>query len=92
MIKHYLIIFCGCLLFSLAINSAQASLNLSTDYPRLANYYLRYYGHVQPTELTSLHRWDLLILPNDYQWAFPNFFDQYKYQPAFYQLQSLLLF
>lgn len=78
MIKHYLIIFCGCLLFSLAINSAQASLSLSTDYPRLANYYLKYYGHAQPTELTSLHRWDLLILPNDYQWAFPNFFDQYK--------------
>lgn len=78
MVRHYLIFFCSCLLFSLAVNSAQASLSLSDDYPRLANYYLKYYGHVQPTELASLHRWDLLILPNDYQWIFPDFFNQYK--------------
>ncbi len=77
MIKHYWTIFCISLFLGLAINSAQAA-NLSTDYPRLANYYLKYYGHVQPADLSSLYRWDLLIIPNDYQWAFPDFFEQYK--------------
>ncbi len=77
MIKHFWTILAIGLFFSTAINSAQA-VNLSTDYPRLANYYLKYYGHVQPADLTSLYRWDLLVIPNDYQWAFPNFFEQYK--------------
>lgn len=77
MINRFWTIFCISLFFGLAVNPAQA-VSLSTDYPRLANYYLKYYGHVQPADLVSLYRWDLLIIPNDYQWSFPDFFEQYK--------------
>ncbi|HQB50870.1 MAG TPA: putative glycoside hydrolase, partial [bacterium] len=52
--------------------------SLPANYPRLANYYLKYYGHVQAADLEGLKKWDLLILPNDYQWAFPDFFASYK--------------
>lgn len=51
---------------------------LLTSYPRLANYYLKYYGNVGVSDLEGLKKWDLLILPNDYQWAFPDFFASYK--------------
>ena len=78
MIKRFGTIFLTInLLFSIVV-IAQAATNSSTDYPRLANYYLKYYSNVPPTDLDKLRRWDLLIIPNDYQWAFPDFFTQYK--------------
>ncbi|HNW55790.1 MAG TPA: putative glycoside hydrolase [bacterium] len=65
--------------FSLVVPFGLArAATLPESYPRLANYYLKYYGHVGSADLEGLKKWDLLILPNDYQWAFPDFFASYK--------------
>jgi hypothetical protein len=67
------------ILFGILIaTGVKASPQLKDDYPRLANYYLKYFGDVSVAELNNLKKWDLLILPNDYQWAFPEFFNEYK--------------
>jgi len=72
--KYYLVI----IIFIFMATGVKASPQLKSDYPRLANYYLKYFGDVSATELNNLKKWDLLILPNDYQWIFPEFFNEYK--------------
>ena len=76
--KYYLVITIFILLSGFMATEVQASPKLKSDYPRLANYYLKYFGDVSAAELNNLKKWDLLILPNDYQWIFPEFFSEYK--------------
>ncbi len=47
-------------------------------YPKLANYYLKYYDLVTPDELTQAKKWDLLILPNEISMKFPEFIRAFK--------------
>ena len=76
--KQSLVIVILILFGILIATGVKASPQLKDDYPRLANYYLKYFGDVSVAELNNLKKWDLLILPNDYQWAFPEFFNEYK--------------
>lgn len=49
-------------------------------YPRLANYYLKYYELVTTEELEQARKWDLLILPNEISLRFPEYISSLKEQ------------
>lgn len=47
-------------------------------YPKLANYYLKYYSNLRPEYFETLKKWDLLITQNDISMANSDFIDEYK--------------
>jgi len=46
-------------------------------YPKLANYYLKYYQLISPSEYDQLMKWDLLIVPNEVSSSNPQFIQRY---------------
>jgi hypothetical protein len=47
-------------------------------YPKLANYYLKYYSNIRPEDYESLKKWDLVIVQNDISTFHPSFLNEYK--------------
>lgn len=47
-------------------------------YPKLANYYLKYFSLISDSEYNQLRKWDLLVIPNQVSLVKAGFLDQYK--------------
>jgi len=47
-------------------------------YPKLANYYLKYFDLIKSDDYEQLMKWDLLILPNEVSMSNANFLNRYK--------------
>jgi len=47
-------------------------------YPKLSNYYLKYFQLINQSDYEQLMKWDLLILPNEVSMSNPGFLTAYK--------------
>ncbi len=70
-----IILACGILLGICASGSVRA---VQETYPKLANYYLKYYELITPSDFEQLKKWDLLIIPNEVGIRNPGFIKTFK--------------
>ncbi len=64
-------------LIVITIVSSQVA-HAKDTYPKLANYYLKYFRLISDDEYNQLRKWDLLVIPNEVSLSKPSFLDQYK--------------
>ncbi len=48
-------------------------------YPKLANYFLKYYQNITSSEYEQLKKWDLLVIPNEVSLSNTGFINDYKF-------------
>lgn len=66
------------LVFSLALIFTPLFGYAEGTYPKLANYYLKYFQLIPEQDYEALKKWDLLIIPNELSAYNPQFLESYK--------------